>query len=159
MTKKRFLTAGDMDDVMNEISSIYNDIENISIAWDDIQNLPNLHNISLTGHWNDLIGSPTFHNVSFTGSYTDLSDLPELPEAIDLDPFIERIEDLEVWAARKVAAIPSITTTVTADAVKLLGINLPTANSFTALVDAHNALKNSHNSLINACKTWGWMEL
>lgn len=139
------------------MDTVMSSVDNMTISWDDIDGAPNLHNISNTGHWNDLVGTPIFHSVSFTGSYTDLSDLPEIPEEIDINPLVERLDDLELWASRKVSAVPTISTTVTADSVQLLGINIPTANSFTALVNAHNALKNSHNSLITSCKTWGWM--
>lgn len=158
--KKRILIEDDWNSTQSRIDDCNFNISlkanlDHSHHWDQINSKPSFHDLSFSGHWNDIDGIPSLHSVAISGSYNDLEDIPE---EIDLTIIDGRISDLEDWAQRKVSSIPSITATPSATTINILGIEVATGSAITALVSAHIGLRNSHNNLLLACKTWGWME-
>lgn len=95
--------------------------------------------VAETGAYADLTGTPTLATVATTGSYDDLSDKPSIPS---MNPQ-SKITDAAVNASTTAAT--NAATNVSADSVAILGVNVPTNASYTALVAAHNALATKYN--------------
>lgn len=178
--KKRLLTEDDHGELMEEISSMADGDH--SHLWNEIGDKPDFHSISLSGSYLDLNDKPSLFSGSyldlsnkpslFSGSYTDLTnkpslhsvslsgsylDLEDIPDEVDLSNIETRLDDLEIWAARKTTSIPPVTNTPNNSTVTLLGIQIPSSGSFSGLINDYIALRDSHNSLLASAKSWGWM--
>lgn len=165
--KERFLTGVDYTEVRAEIA-LKSDIVH-SHDWDSITSKPSFHSISVTGDYEelenkpvmfsgsytDLSNKPTFHDICFSGSYLDLLDTPL---AVDMDEIFTRLDDLDDFVYRKMPAIPNVTNAPVATSVTILGIQIPSANSFSNLIGDYNDLRDSHNRLLSAARSWGWLD-
>lgn len=56
-----------------------------------------------------------------------------------------------------VPALPAVSVSPSGGVISVVGVEVATGAAITNLVSAFNSLKNSHNDLIAAAKTWGWM--
>lgn len=175
MHGNRLLTALDMDIMDSVCNDLWESVNAIPLthSWSaitdkpsfsdvafsgsyvDLDGTPDLSDVAISGNYSDLAGVPSFSPVALSGDYNDLSGKPSIPNVAGLGSRISTIENK--FGAGKAAAIPSFNITPTASSVNILGIEVVTASAFTALVSAFNSLKNSHNSLLAASKSWGWM--
>lgn len=175
MHGNRLLTALDMDIMDSVCNDLWESVNSIPLthSWSgitdkpsfsdvafsgsyvDLDGTPDLSDVAISGNYSDLAGVPSFSSVALSGEYDDLLSKPTIPDVSGIDSRISTIENK--FGAGKVTAIPSFTITPTASSVNILGIEVVTASTFTALVSAFNSLKTSHNNLIAAAKTWGWM--
>lgn len=127
----------DVSGLQTLLNGIYNELDNITIS--DVAGLQT----ALNGKAN------TVHSHV-------ISDITGLQTALDAKASTSAITglqtqiDAKISKSPKAAAIATITTTPTADAITILGISVPTFNSYQNLVTAHNALKTSHNTLLAA---------
>lgn len=175
MHGNRLLTALDMDIMDSVCNDLWESVNSIPLthSWSGITDKPSFSDVALSGSYDDLSGKPSFATVATSGSYSDLSGVPSFatvatsgnyndlsskPTIPDVSGLGSRITTLEdKFGSGKAAAVPSFNITPTASSVNILGIEVVTASTFTALVNAFNSLKNSHNALLAAAKSWGWM--
>lgn len=80
------------------------------------------------------------------------SDIATRLQTLENADLITRVNALETWRANKASSIADVTTTASAASVTILGISVPTNSSYTALVDAHNGLKDKMNSVLAALR-------
>lgn len=118
-------------------------------------NIAGKANSSHSHSYSSLSGLPTL----FSGLYSDLTGTPSTfaPSAhthgiSDITNLQTALDD-KISKSNKASAITDTAGNASADFVTILGISVPTNASYSALVSAHNSLKDKVNTVLSALRT------